>query len=186
MSQTLEGKLVSLQSYHLLAYRRALHPELFSVKARRVLAHDGYEIEIWVMPGAHMLRFQYGAVSGVELITHQESGLPERGVVASLPCAGEKDFDHLFSDDVNYMTSIQTETLPQNIFKETYNELVEFGAESDAVMHFWTDADGGKCGSIVDLQLHHSEVHVQAYHMLSQEGIVLRSQALFEIRQHDE
>lgn len=177
-------KPVSLQAYHLLAYRRALHPELFPVKARRMMQHGAYELEAWIMPAAHMLRFQHGGVSGVELITPQESGLPERGVAASIPCAGEKDYEHAFSDDVNYMTSIQTETLPHNIYASTYRELVEHGEESGAIMHLWEDPAGGRCASILDIQLHRGEAHAQAYHMLAHGGIVLRSQALFEIRDH--
>ena len=35
----------SLQAYRMILYRRALHPELFRVKARRTLDHEAYKFE---------------------------------------------------------------------------------------------------------------------------------------------
>jgi len=181
MSQIFEEP-ISLGAYHLIAYRRALHPELFTVKARRLYERPEHEVEVWVMPGAHMLRHQRGQTTGVELLTHQDSGLPERGVVASFPCAGEKEFDHAFSDEVQYFASVQTETLPPNIYEETRRELLEFALEHDAPRHLWEDQEGAPCASIVHVELRRSEALTEAYHLLGGSGVVLRSQALFELR----
>ncbi len=172
-------KSASLQAYRLILYRRALHPELFNIKSRRVLTHGEYEFEAWVMPGQHVMRFQRDTVCATELITSGDLQLPQRGLVTAMPCAGEKDHDHPFSDDVNYMTTIQTETLPENLYASTYEELVEFGQESEALMHFWND-DFGPCVSILDSQRWRKEVHAQSYHLLAAGGIVIRSQTIFE------
>jgi len=172
-------KSASLQAYRLILYRRALHPELFTIKGRRVLKHGEYEFEAWIMPGQHVMRFQRDAVCATELITSGDLQLPQRGLVTALPCAGEKDHDHPFSDDVNYMTTIQTETLPENLYAATFEELVEFGKESEALMHFWSD-DVGACVSILDSQRWRKEVHAQSYHLLAAGGVVIRSQTIFE------
>ena len=57
---------------------------------------------------------------------------------------------------------------------------MEFGHERDALMHLWEDPEGGRCASILDLQRFRKEIHAQTYHLLSQGGIVLRSQTIFE------
>lgn len=173
-------KSANLQAYRLILYRRVLHPELFEIKGRRTIAYGDYEIEAWIMPGAHLMRFQHGPVSAVELVTATNSELPERGLVTTIPCAGEKEHEHAFSDIVNYMATVQTESLPPNLYTSTYEELVEFGYESDALMHRWHDADGGPCASILDLQRFRQEIHAQSYHLISQGGLVLRTQAIFE------
>lgn len=175
-------KSTSLQAYRLILYRRALHPELFRIKGRRTIAHNGYDFEAWVMPGSHLLRFQYGATCATELITEEDDGVPERGLLTALPCAGERDHDQEFGDGINYVTTLQTEQLPENLYTATYAELIDFGRESNALVFEWNGEDGGRCGSVLDVQRYRREIHAQSYHMLSIGGVVLRSQTIFEIR----
>jgi hypothetical protein len=174
------AKTGCLQDYRLLVYRRALHPELFPIKDRRNLVHMGYEFEAWVMPGSHMIRFMHQGTCGMELITADDQDFPTRGQLADLPCAGERDHEEEFGESVRYMSTIQTEQLPESLYRDTFEELVEFGRENEALVHQWQDADGGRNASIVDVQRYRREVHAQAYHMLSVGGIVIRSQAIFE------
>lgn len=173
-------KYANLQAYRLVLYRRALHPEFFPVKGRRLVSYGDYDFEAWVMPGAHLMRFQYDGSCATEVVTGQEDGLPERGLVAAAPCAGEKDHEHAFTDKLTYLSTVQTETLPENLYNSTYKELTDFAAEREALTHYWNDPEGGKCASIVDVQRFRREIHAQAYHLLCQGGIVLRSQSIFE------
>lgn len=171
-----------LQAYRIVLYRRALHPELFKVRNRILVSHADYEFEGWVMPGAHLMRFQLGSTSVTELLTDQESGLPERGVAAGFPCAGERDHEQVFNDRVSYVSTVQTETLTENLYAATYKELVAFAREEDAVAHLWEDDSGAKFASILDVQRFRKEVHAQSYHLLAPGGLVIRSQTIFEIR----
>lgn len=177
------SKSSSLQAYRLILYRRALHPELFRVRGRRTVEHGGYEFECWIMPGSHLMRFQHGNHCATELITDQEEGIPDRGVVAAIPCAGERDHEQAFGESIRYCSTVQTETLPESLYKATYAELTQFAKESDALLHTWTDDDGGLCASILDVQRFRKEIHAQAYHLLAQGGLVLRTQSIFE---HDD
>jgi hypothetical protein len=169
-----------LQAYRIVVYRRALHPELFRVKNRITIAHGDYEFEGWVMPGSHVMRFQTGQACASELLTEQESGLPERGVAAAFPCAGERDFEQDFGGKLKYVSTVQTETLSENLYLATYRELYEFAREVDAAAHTWTDSDGGRCLSFLDVQRYRKEIHAQAYHLVAAGGLVIRSQTIFE------
>lgn len=173
-------KSASLQAYKLLLYKRALHPEFFTVKSRRTLAHGQYDFETWLMPGSHLMRFQHAGQCVTELVTDNESNLPEKGLELALPCAGERDHEQQVTDKINFMATVQTETLPANLYAATYRELVEFGQESEAMIHLWTDAEGGKCASILDIQRFRKEIHAQAYHLQATGGLVLRTQTIFE------
>ncbi len=174
------SKSSSLQAYRLLLYRRALHPELFRVRGRLTVAHGAYEFEGWIMPGSHLMRFQFDGNCATELITDQEEGIPDRGLLAAIPCAGERDHEQAFGDTVKYVSTIQTETLPESLYSSTYNELTAFAREGNALLHTWLDEDGGKCASILDVQRFRREVHAQAYHLMAQGGLVLRTQSIFE------
>ena len=178
---SLPTKPNNLQSYQVILYNRALHPGLFTLRGRRVISHDEYEAEAWIMPGAHLLRFEHKGLCACELVTDKETGLPDSGVVTTFMCAGERDFEHSFKkDNVNYMTTVQTETLSENLYIATFDELHEYATEARALTHEWQD-EAGHCLSIIDVQRFNSEVHAQSYHLMAQGGLVLRTQTIFEL-----
>lgn len=196
-------KTNALQSYQMLLYDRALHPELFSLKARRVVRHGPWELEAWVMQGQHLLRFECGAVCASELVTDQDAGLPTTGALSAFLCAGERDFEHRFGNGaangvhppagakpavvvggnggggVVYMTTVQTETLSENLYAATCEEMAGHIKENDSLVHSW-EGEMGPGMSIVDVQRYAKEVHAQAYHLLPSGGIVIRTQTIFE------
>jgi len=170
-----------LQSYQVLLYNRALHPELFALKGRRVVRHGEYELEAWVLPGQHLLRFEYRTLCLTELLTDQEKGVPQ-GSVSAFLCAGERDFEQQFPKDrVSYVTTVQTETLTENLYQATYEEMLDFVRQNQALAHRWTD-EAGKCLSLIDIQRMNREVHAQTYHLIASAGLVLRTQTIFEHR----
>ena len=177
---TIPVKSGSLQTYQTILYDRALHPEFFPIKARRVIKKLRYELELWVMAGSHLLRFEHGPMVASELVTDQEGNLPDQGVVAGFLCAGDRDFEHKFQKGrVTYMTTVQTETLSDNLYLATFKEMEVLARETGALVYHWED-EAGKCVSMLDMQQYHREVHVQAYHLMAHGGLVLRTQTLFE------
>jgi len=177
---TLPAKSNALQSYQLILYNKALHPELFALKARRVVRGPEWELEMWVWGGSHVLRFESGPLCASELATSQEEGLPEKGAVAAFLCAGERDFEHCFEKErVLYMNTVQTEQLSGSLYLSTRRELLDMAKESGALVHEWRD-ESGPCASILDAQRFNREAHIQAYHLIASGGVVIRTQTIFE------
>ena len=177
---TLPQKPTTLQSYQVVLYSRALHPELFSLKGRRVVRHGSYEFEIWAMAGAHLLRFEKTSLCACELVIGEDGRLPQAGIVSAFLAAGERDFEHRFEKDrVVYMTTVQTETLSENLYLSTFDEMLEYAKGTDALTHRWND-EAGECLTLIDTQRYNREIHAQAYHLIAQGGIVLRTQTIFE------
>lgn len=172
----------STQMYRMLLYERALHPELFSIEDRRIIRRDDYELEAWLMPGGHALRFQADNHCLSEIVTDQDIALPERGLLHALPCIGEKEHDQTFAKRVRFVSAVQTENLSDNLYMATYNEMKDFAAESEAMTFGWQD-DGESLPnlSVVDLQRYRGEVHAQTYHLLGVGGFILRTQSIFEL-----
>ena len=174
------AKQLSTQSFQVVLYNRALHPELFDLRDRRVVTHGRYELESWLMPGNHVLRFELGEMCASELVIDREDNLPSTGVVSAFPCAGERDFEHSFDDKkVKYLSTVQTETLTENLYLSTHREMIEHVRENESQSFGW-DSDAGPNLSVVDVQPLHHEVHIQAYHLIAQGGFVLRTQSIFE------
>jgi hypothetical protein len=169
-----------LQTYQIILYNRALHPEAMSLKGRRVVKHGAYELEAWVLPGAHMLRFDHGTLCVSELLTDQEKTPPLQGQVSSFLCAGERDVEHKFPrEKVTYMTSVQTETLSESLYAASLEEMLDHVRANHSLSHTWDD-EAGRCLSLVDIQRMAKQVHVQTYHLVASASLVLRTQTIFE------
>lgn len=178
----LSPKTHGLQTYQTVVYGRAPHPEFFTVKARRGLKHAGMDLEAWLLPGAHVLRIQLGSSSLAELVLDGDRHPPEQGIIHSAHCLGEYDYEKTFeAAGMHYIHSIQTETLSDNIFESTLDEMRDHIREQASLHYEWTDAKG-RCLSAVDMQKFGRELHVQSYHLVATGGFVARTQTIFEAR----
>ncbi len=170
----------ALQTYQTILYDRVLHPEWFRLSGRDQVSHRGYELELWLTPGGHVLRFDHADHRISELVTEQESNLPDTGVIAAALCAGERDFEHEFTErGITYMTSVQTEQLSENLYHATLDEMRSHIHENESMHHAW-DCEDGPCLSVLDTQPFNREIHVQSYHLIASGGVVLRTQTIFE------
>ncbi len=174
-------KTSSLQAYHMLVFRKALHPEFFGIEGRNRIRHDDYEAESWIFRGGHSLRFQHNGLCVVEVVLEQIDQIPERGIVATLPCAGERDHEEKFGDALVYMTTMQTETLSDHLYLGTYKEMLAHARETNSLLSVWTDEIGKPNLSVLDVQATRGELHLQGYHLRSDCGLVLRTQSMFQL-----
>ena len=177
-------KSSNVQFFRLMLYNRPLHPELFDLQQRVSQKVGDYEFENWLFPAGHVIRFQVGGMCLTETVIERGDHLPETGLVHALPCFGEKDYTMVPPKDarINYVTTVQTEALTDNLYQATFRELIDFAAESDAMTYRWQDAEGSPCVSIIDSQKYKREYHMQSYHLLGSNGMVLRTQSIFEMR----
>lgn len=178
---SISNKTPSVQAYRLLVYQRALHPELFGIQGRRTITQSNYELESWITPGGHVMRFQIAGQCVTEAVLGHDVQLPQRGLLHTVPCLGEKEMDEVVDNSVRYVASVQTELLSDNLFQATHAELLEFAGETEAMRHQWTDSDGAMNLSILDLQRYKKEIHAQSYHLVGSAGFVLRTQTIFEL-----
>ena len=174
-------KVPSLQAYQLALYRGPLHPEFFRVATRKTLLHNGYEAEAWLFPGGHTARFEFGPSCATEVLSEEVDTLPVRGVIASLPCAGEREHECKAAEKVDYMTSVQTETLEPHLYRSTFLEMLEYAESPDCIHHRWRDEEGENL-SVLELQRYNDELHLQTWHLRADNGLVLRSQSVFMIK----
>ncbi len=175
-------KSSNAQLFRLMLYRRALHPELFDLQSRKIFRHGEYEVEAWLSPCGHVVRFQIEGQCLTEAVLESGDHLPEHGLVHALHCLGEKDFELEPEGRLGYVTSVQTESLSDNLFAATLREMRDLAGEADAMVHEWKDHEGNPCLSLLDVQKYKKEFHLQSYHLIGATGMVLRTQSIFEIK----
>ncbi len=175
------SRFATLQNYHLLLFRKALHPEFFGIEGRRRVQHGEYETEAWIFKGGHAVRFQLAGQTVCEVVYEHIDQIPDRGLVAALPCAGERDFEEKVAENLLYMTTMQTEQLSDHLYVGTYKELMQHVRENNSLFSAWTDPCGKQNLSVVDIQRFRTEVHIQGYHLRSDCGLVLRTQSMLQL-----
>jgi hypothetical protein len=170
------------QTLQLYLYRRPLHPEGFTLKGRKHLTHAGYDLEAWLLPGGHVLSFHAGMLTCCELLTSAED-VPVEGAVTGFACTNEHEFSHRFGHErVGYTVNVQTETLSGNLYRMTYEDMLEYARQTDSLAHKWTDEAGRRHLSVLDLQKLPKEVHCQSFHLVGTTGLVIRTQTIFDCR----
>ena len=170
----------SPQLFRLMLYKRMLHPELFDLQGRRTDTHGPYEVETWITPGGHLVRFAANGQILTETVIDSGDHLPETGLVHAMPAFGEKDYEMEPENGIGYVTTVQSETLTDNLYESTLHEMRDFCRETGSLCHEWT-TDGGTNLSLLDAQKYRREYHLQSYHLFANSGIVLRTQSIFEI-----
>lgn len=179
---SVSSKSSSTQIFRLMLYRRALHPELIDLRSRRCHRHGDYEVETWIAPAGHIVRFNVGGQVYTEAVVEGGDHLPEAGLVHALPCLGEKDYELEPTGRIGYVCTVQTENLTDNLYVATHREMVDFAQETAALSHAWSAEDSPHQNlSLIDVQKYKREFHMQSYHLLGASGTVLRTQSIFEV-----
>jgi hypothetical protein len=192
-----------LHAFQMAIYDQEMPNDFVFSRGRRAISDKDYLLDASVMSGGHVLRFEVRDATVVEYVTEFDKIIPSAGLITSFSCPQERDYEHRFPVHavipphaetqaarrvrasaspvtVVYMTSVQTETLPESLYSSTFRELVDFGRQGGALAHLWRDGTGD-CLSMVDIQRCSGQAHAQTYHMMAQGGVVLRTQTIFEI-----
>lgn len=176
---------IGVQTYQMLLYRTPVHPEFFKIGGRSHEQLANYEFEAWIHPGGHTVRFEHDGATVTEIVVPTSSVLPDRGILTTIPCVGEKDFDEIYSDRISFVTSIQTESLSEHLYMGSYREMLEHGQGSECLMVYDEDKPTGLPDlSLVELQRYADQVHVQSYHFVGDGGFVLRTQSIMQAGTH--
>ena len=178
---SIDHKSPNLQVFRMLVYQRALHPELFDLQGRRAHRQHEYEVENWILPAGHVVRFHHQGHTLTEAVLDAGDHLPENGLIHALPCMGERDFEVTDESELGYVTTIQTEQLVENLYAATYREMIDFAHETGSLYHEYRDTDGSANLSLLDVQTYKREYHIQSYHLIGSTGLVLRTQSIFEM-----
>ena len=166
----------------LLLYQRTLHPELFKISANEQVSRRMYEADIWLVEGGHVVMFTAGKNTLSEVIvTRSEPSMPDRGLVQSIPCRGER-YHEMEAGNIRYMISTQEEQLTQTLYDATKYEIATYASKRE-LMSAETPAkdDTGAILSVLDIERRSHELLVQSFHLFDENQMVIKTQAIIEV-----
>lgn len=166
----------------LLLYSRTLHPELFKILANESVTRRAYEADIWLVEGGHVISFDAGKTTLVEVIGHNNEQLNDRNLIQSIQCRGEKYHEMNAGTNVRYMISTQEEQLTQTLYDATRHEIGTYAAKRDLMSaEAQLPGDAGGVLSVLDIERRSHELLVQSFHLFDETQMVIKTQAIFEV-----
>lgn len=165
-------------------YQRPLHPELFTIYAKRHIKTDLYETMIWATGGAHVVTVMVNDVCLCELISSPGQLLPKRGLVERFQFRGQRTHKCTLSRGLSYMTDFQVERMSPNLYRQSHYDLERFARNRGMFVTFpELSVTGLEPFSYVDFEARRNELHIHAFHAYPDQLTMVKTQSLFDLHQ---
>jgi len=165
-----------------LVYDRGLHPELFTIDARRARVLGGLEVASHILVGGgHYVTVSGAGKTVTELTCFPSKTLPDRGLIERLPCKGDKQYEKPLADVFQYYLALNEEHVTDALFENSVTELLRLAEEQGGlVSHKKNELGQTEYLSIVVAQLHRRAVHIEGFHLLGEARVLVRTQSIVE------
>ncbi len=165
-----------------MVYDRGLHPELFTIDARRVRTMGGLDLSMCLLAGGgHLVAVSGGGKTVSELTCFPSKTLPDRGLIERLPCKGDKQYEKALSSHFQYYLALNEEHVTEALFDNSVTELLRLAEEQNGLIsHKKNDLGVTEYLSIVVAQLHRRAIHVEGFHLLGEARVLVRTQSIVE------
>lgn len=164
-------------------FDRTLHPEWFSVRTHRRYAQAGWEADVRVVEGGHVILWGCGPVRVAEVLTGPETELPEPGRLYRSAVRSERSASLRPGPDVDYQTCFAAERIDAEVFAHLSEELTsDAGRGSLFVRHAAASRLAPAPLSRIYVEARPRGLSVQAFHTFPEERAIVRSQTLIEVR----
>ena len=165
-------------------YQRPLHPELFTIFAKRHLKTDLYETMVWATGGSHVVTVFVSDVCLSELISTPGQLLPKRGLIERFQFRGQRTHKCTLNRGLSYMTDFQIEKMSPNLYRQSHNDLERFARNRGMFVTFPELAVTGlEPFSYIDFEARRNELHIHAFHAFPDQLTMIKTQSLFDLHQ---
>lgn len=165
-------------------FQRPLHPELFTIHARRHVKTERYETTIWATGGSHVVSLSDGDICLTEIISAPGQLLPKRGLIERFQFRGQRSHKCTLSRGLSYMTDFQIEKMSPNLYRQSHYDLERFAKNRGIFIPFPDQAISGlEPFSYIDFEARRDELHVHTFHAFPDQVTIIKTQSLFDLHQ---
>lgn len=166
---------------HYQLYARALHPELFDVRATRAIDHGNYQLLLRICEAGHLVELRRNGETLVEVNVDEGREIPTRGRCLTVPLGNSRDLEVQPLPDVAFQASIQLERLEHEVFERLTQE---FHADTShaALAHVFNSRNRlrPEAVSLLFAECGARSVGIHAYHTFPEDLAIVRTQSLYE------
>jgi hypothetical protein len=164
-------------------FDRTLHPEWFRVRAHRRYAQAGWEADVRIVEGGHVVLWGCGPIRVAEVLVGPETELPEAGLLYRSAIRSERSASLRPGPGIEYQTCFAAERIELEVFAHLSDELIaDAGRGSLFVRHGASSRLAPAPLSRIYVEARARGLSVQAFHTFPDERAIVRTQSLFEVR----
>lgn len=162
-------------------YSRALHPELFSVKAEKRIETPEYEAVVQICDAGHVLKFRQTDQPLIEIMTAENQLFPQHKRLLDRRIHGCRNAACHLPDGVEYQVSFQLEKLEPEVFHCAHEELV-MDCRSAELAHAFPSGHRFSPNplSLLRVEADRRSLLVHAFHTFPESWAVVKTQSLIE------
>jgi len=162
------------------AFGRTVHPELLTSHREITFGNDDVRAQVKIVDAGHVLTVRCGELVCAEVLTTQDTLLPQRLRWVSHRVHGTRDASHK-EPGLVYETSCDLEVLDADLFARYQLEL-NFDAFRAAVSHAFHDGNRLRTPalSFIDYEMTSRVLQVRACHTFPENRAVVKSQSRWE------
>lgn len=166
----------------LLLYQRALPPELFHILSAQNFSRRAYDADVWLVEGGHVVTYNAGENTLVELIAFRSEPPTDRGLIQAIPCRGERYHEMTAPGGIRYMISTQEEQLTSTLYEATKHEIATYAQRRELMIADTPGtSDVGGILSVLDIECRSHELLVQSFHLFDENCMVIKTQSILEV-----
>jgi len=165
----------------LSVFLRPLHPEFFTIRARRALESGagGFQAEVWLLDPGHVISFIEGEQAVTEVIAPRELALPKRGLVREIDLAGEREERFEARGPLVYQMAYQVDAAGPETYRREAEELLAGARQAHLFAENAGDA-AERAFSYAVPELRANSLLVHTWHGFPAEATILKTQTLIE------
>lgn len=171
-------------------YLRPIHPEFFTIHARRSLSSTSYDVEIWITGLSHVLTLQHRSAGGhtaerclTEVVGPIGFGLPDRGRVHQVALKGENEVGYTLRNGFQYNINYHCEKLDEDVFAATYDRLRHQQTREALACEFRIEDEQTQRWPLAIVIPTHARggFLLHAFHVFPHERTILKTQTLIDM-----
>ncbi len=167
-------------------FSRPIHPEWFAARQHCRVGQDGWDADLRIIEGGHVINFRSRTVCLTEVLSGPETHtrLPEPGLLFHTPLRRERNVVLRPGDALDYQTCLAVERLDPEVFAHLNDEIILDGRRG-RLFHEFATANRLASPPIshihIDARVRGLTVHT--FHTFPAEHAIVRTQSLFEPRE---
>ncbi len=172
---------VAVEGLTFSLFQKPLHPELFTIYARRELKTEKYEAHIWVTGCTHVISVFTKDVCLSEVVSVPGQVLPHRGMIERFQFRGPRSHKCTLSRGVSYMTDFQVEKMTPALYQQSHSDLERFARNRGVFVKFpELETAGLQPFCYVDFEARPQELHVHTFSAYPEQVTIVKTQSLFD------
>jgi hypothetical protein len=164
-------------------YARALHPEWFETKAFRRLSLAGWQADLRIVQGGHMLVWSAGSASLSEVLCTRGLELPETGLLHRSSVRHERSTSLGLNTRVAYHSCVEAERLEPEVFAHMNDELL-LDASRGGLFHRARGTNRMVVPAIrlMKVETNRSYLSIHATHTFPEDLAIVRVESLIDLK----